>query len=58
MMIELMDESGDFHKTDMIKNNHQRLVKRAVGKKAYGVRFTLLSTNGNEKTDIYSIDIR
>lgn len=58
MMIELMDKSGVFHRTDMIEDNHQRLVKREIGKRAYGIRFTLLSTNGNENAEIYSIDIR
>ena len=42
----------------MVADNHQRLVKLPVGKKAYGMRFTLLSTNGNSEADIYSIDIR
>ncbi len=58
MKAELMDASGAFHSIDGIEDNHQRLVKLKIGKKAYGIRFTLLSTNGNEKAEIYSIDIR
>lgn len=55
---EIMDKDGNWNETEGIKDNHQRLVKLKTDVKAYGVRFTLMATNGNETADIYSIDIR
>lgn len=41
-----------------IENNHQRLVKLPVGQRVQGIRFTLISTNGNDAAEIYSINIK
>lgn len=54
---ELLDKDGAAHEIKGIENNHQRLVRLKVGTSAYGIRFTLLSTNGNDKAEIYSIDL-
>lgn len=58
LKVELIDEAGISREISGIEDNHQRLVKLKIGEKAHGIRFTLLSTNGNEKAEIYSIDIR
>ena len=55
---ELLDKNGAAREINGVENNHQRLVRLKVGERAYGIRFTLLSTNGNEKAEIYSIDIK
>ncbi|MBP3360494.1 MAG: FAD-dependent oxidoreductase [Clostridia bacterium] len=56
--IELQNENGEWIPAEGIKNNHQRLVKLHLGKKARGVKITVTGTNGNEKVGIYSVDIR
>lgn len=58
MKLELLDSDGNWRETEGIKDNHQRLVKLKVGQKTNGIRFTLLSTNGNETAEIYSINIK
>ncbi len=58
LKVELIDEAGISREISGIEDNHQRLVKLKIGEKAHGIRFTLISTNGNEKAEIYSIDIR
>ena len=58
MRLELRGADGLWYEIQGIEANHQRLVKQRIGKNASGIRFTLLSTNGNEKAEIYSIDLR
>ncbi len=58
MRLELLGSDGLWYEIQGIEENHQRLVKQRIEKKASGIRFTLLSTNGNEKAEIYSIDLR
>lgn len=58
MKIELKGSDGIWHEVEGIDNNHQRLLRVIIGKRALGIRFTLVSTNGNKKAEIYSIDLR
>ena len=58
MKIEIKDADDKWQEIDGIKENHQRLVKIKIGKTTKAIRFTLISTNGNEIADIYSIDLR
>lgn len=58
LKIEVLCNTGEWREIKGVENNHQRLVKIPVGEKALGMRFTLISTNGNSEADIYSIDIR
>lgn len=58
LKVELLDKNGVAREIKGIENNHQRLVRLKVGEKANGICFTLLSTNGNEKAEIYSIDVK
>ena len=58
MKIEIKNADDKWQEIDGIKENHQRLVKIKIGKTTKAIRFTLISTNGNEIADIYSIDLR
>lgn len=55
--IEIKNTDG-WREIDGIKENHQRLVKVKIEENIRAIRFTLISTNGNETADIYSIDLR
>lgn len=50
--------NGEWQEIAGIENNHQRLVRLEIGKKAMAVRFTVLSTHGSDSADIFSIDLK
>lgn len=58
LKIEILESDGVWQEINGIENNHQRRVVQKINKNALGIRFTLMSVNGNETADIYSIDIK
>lgn len=58
LKVEICDKDGIWHEVDGIKDNYQRFVKLTIGENIYGIRFTILSTNGNDSVGIYSIDLK